>query len=60
LINEHPENKPFILVILLTFHLEISGKNINDEHPENKSHILVSFLTSHLEISGKDINDEHQ
>ena len=49
----------FILLTLLTFHLEISGIDIKDEHSGNKADILLTLLTFHLEISGIDINDKH-
>ena len=47
-----------MLVILLVFHLEISGKVFNDKQSKNIPHILIILLVFHLEISGKDFNDE--
>ena len=41
------------LEILLIFHLDISGKDINSEHFKNKFWILLILLVSHYDISGK-------
>ena len=43
----------------LVFHLNLSGKYINDEHFKNIESIFFTLLIFHLDISGKDINDEH-
>ena len=40
------------------FHLDISGKEINDEQPKNIAFILFIFSQFHFEISGNDINEE--
>jgi len=48
-----------ILVTLLIFHFEISGKDDNDTHPLNISPLLIIFLIFHFEIFGKDDNDLH-
>ena len=58
--NEHALNIPLILVTLLIFHFEISGKDSNDEHPSNKYDKLVTLFVFHFEISGNDFNDEHK
>ena len=42
---------------LIVFHLDKSGRDINDEHEENISLILVTLFVFHFDISGKDIND---
>ena len=44
--------------MLLIFHFEISGNDLNEEHPENILLILLTFSVFHLDISGKEINDE--
>ena len=59
IIFKHPLSIIYILVTLLVFHFEISGKDDNDEHPINILLILVTLLVFHFEISGKDDNDEH-
>ena len=46
-------------MIFDVFHLEISGKDINEQHPENKQHIFVILPVINFEISFKDINEEH-
>ena len=46
-----------ILVTFIVFHLDISGKDINELHLENIPLILVTFVVFHLDISGKDINE---
>jgi hypothetical protein len=40
------------------FHLDISGKLVNDEHPQNKYIIVEILLVFHLERSGKEVKDE--
>ena len=57
--DKHSINIPLILLTLLIFHFEISGKDDNDEHTQNIKFILVTLLVFHFEISGKDDNDEH-
>ena len=44
IIFEHPLNIQLILVKLLVFHFEISGKDDNDEHPLNILPIFVILL----------------
>jgi len=44
---------------LSVFHLDISGKDINDEQFKNNPSILITLSVFHLDISGKDINDEN-
>ena len=46
-----------MFVMFLVFHLEMSGKDVNDKQSLNKAPKLVTLLISHLEISGNDIND---
>ena len=48
-----------MLVTLLVFHFEISGKDDNDEHSRNIPLIQITLEVFHFEISGKDFNDEH-
>ena len=50
---------PFILITLLIFQFEISGKDDNDEHSKNIPFILVTLLVFQFEISGNNDNDEH-
>ena len=53
----HPFNINFMFSTLLVFHLEISGKNINDEHKEKIPFInltFIAFIVFHLEISDKE------
>ena len=50
----------FILVTLLVFHFDISGKDTKDEHPENKELKSVILSVFHSEILGKYFNDEHE
>ena len=45
-------------VTLLVFHLEISGKDINDEHSKNNSLKSLASLIFQIEISGNNSNDE--
>ena len=50
----------FILIILVVFQFEMSGKYTNDEHPSNKHVIPFNFDVFHFDISfGKEINEEH-
>ena len=44
--------------MFLVFHLDISGKDINDEQLKNKALRLLTLLIFQLKISVKDINDE--
>ena len=55
-----PKNIDFILITLLVFHFEISGKDNNDSHPLNKELISITLFVFQFEISGKDDNDLHQ
>ena len=57
----HDENSKihFILVMLLIFHFEISGKDNNDEYLLSKKLISVSLLVFHFERSNKDNNNLH-
>ena len=36
-------NKYLILFILIVFHFEISGNEVNDEHPKNKAFNVITF-----------------
>ena len=50
-------NINFMLSTLFVFHLEISGKDINDEHKEKIPFInltFIAFIVFHLEISDKE------
>ena len=47
-----------MLVTLIIFHFEISGKDNNDEHPINISLISLTLTIFHSEISGKGDNDK--
>ena len=46
-----------ILLTLLVFHLEISGKHLKELQPPNISSMVVTLLVFHLEISGKYIKE---
>ena len=46
-----------ILLILLVFHFDKSGKDINDSQFENKLFISITFCVSHFDISGIKDND---
>ena len=48
-----------MLLILLVFHFEISGKYFNEEQFANIPSILITLFKSQLEISGKDNNEKH-
>ena len=57
--DEHLLNIKPILVNLIVFHFEISGKlDNNDEQSLNIELILTTLLLFHLDISGKDDNDD--
>ena len=49
--------KLHIKQMFLTFHLEMSGNEINEEHPQNKKDILNTFAVFHFEISGISFKD---
>ena len=51
------ENKLFILVVLLVFHLLISGKLCKEMQLENISHKVLTLLIFHSDISGKETKD---
>ena len=49
----------FILTLLFSFHLVISGNDFNELHPLNIELILVTFFIFHLEISGNALKELH-
>ena len=54
--NEHSENKPYIFFTLSIFHLDISGKDINDLQLENRKLISIIILSVfHKDISGNNL-----
>ena len=48
------KNIPFILVTLLVFQLDMSGKEVKDKQSENNSFILLVLSVFHFDISGKE------
>ena len=48
---------PLILLTLVVFHFDTSGKDDNDLHLENKLLILITLFISHFDKSGRDNND---
>ena len=47
-----------MLSILLIFHVDISGNEINEEQFLNNAPISIVLDKSHFDISGNDFNDE--
>ena len=52
------KKNPFNLVKFLIFHLDISGKDINDLHPLNIPSISLTLDKFQFYISGKLVNSE--
>ena len=52
--DEQKANKKLILVTLLVFHFEISGKDTKDEHLKNKILISVTLLVFQFKLLDKD------